>query len=218
MEIIDLSKQNTILNRFVRELRDVEIQGDMMRFRRNLERVGEMMAMKISERLNYHVVEVKTPLSVAKVSEPCDELVLGTILRASLPMHSGMINVFDRSENAFVTAFRSYDDNEHFGIVVDYVSTPSLEGKVLLLADPMLATGESIVAVYRSLCKKAGTPLYTHILAAIGTEKGVAHIEEELADEKVTIWCAAIDPILNSHSYIVPGLGDAGDLAFGAKL
>lgn len=218
MEVIDLNRENTILNRFVRELRDVEIQGDMMRFRRNLERIGELMAYRVSERLSYKVEEVKTPLAMATSSEPADKVVLGTILRASLPMHTGLMNMFDRAENAFVTAYRDYTHGDEFEIVVDYVSTPDITGKVLLLADPMLASGESMAAVYRAICQKAGVPRHTHILSAIAAQQGVDYLKENLSGEKVTIWCAAIDPQLNSHSYIVPGLGDAGDLAFGSKI
>lgn len=218
MEIIDLSREKTILNRWVRELRDVEIQGDMMRFRRNLERIGEVMAYRVSERLDYKLVDIKTPLAMATANEPFDKVVLGTILRASLPMHTGLLNVFDSAESAFVTAYRKYKNEEEFEIVVDYVSTPAMNGKVLLLADPMLASGESMVATYRAICKKAGTPKRTHILSAIAAQPGVDYLNENLSDENVTLWCAAIDPHLNSHSYIVPGLGDAGDLAFGNKI
>ena len=218
MEIIDLSKENTILNRFVREISDVEIQGDMMRFRRNLERIGEGMAFKISERLNYSTVSVKTPLDVTFISEPSDKLVLGTILRASLPLHTGLLNVFDRAENAFIAACRKHSENEHLEVEVSYVSTPSIEGKTLILADPMLATGESMVATYNQLCQKAGKPAHTHIVSVIAAQKGVDYVVNELKGENITLWCAKIDPILNERSYIVPGLGDAGDLAFGAKL
>lgn len=219
MEIIDLSRENTILNRFVRELRDVEIQGDMMRFRRNLERIGELMGYRVSERLSYKVMDVKTPLAMAIASEPADKVVLGTILRASLPMHTGLLNIYDSAENAFVTAYRNYSqDHETFEIIVDHVSTPDVTDKVLLLADPMLASGESMAAVYRAICKKAGVPRHTHILSAIAAQQGVNYLKENLSGESVTIWCAAIDPHLNSHSYIVPGLGDAGDLAFGTKI
>lgn len=218
MEVIDLSQERTILNRWVRELRDVNIQGDMMRFRRNLERIGEIMAYRVSERLDYHVECVETPLAVTTANEPCDSVVLGTILRASLPMHTGMINVFDGAENAFVTAYRRYLTGDDFEIVVDYISTPDINGKVLLLADPMLASGESMLAVYDAICRKAGTPKYTHILSAIAAQHGVDCLKENFPQENVTLWCAAIDPQLNAHSYIVPGLGDAGDLAFGNKL
>lgn len=218
MEIVDLSKENTILNRFVRELRDVNIQNDMMRFRTNLERVGEILAYRVSERLDYHNVEITTPLSTTISNEPADKVVLGTILRASLPMHTGMTRIFDSAENAFISAYRKYSNYEHFAIAVEYISTPKLNDKVLLLADPMLATAESMVAVYKELCAKAGKPKHTHILITIATTQGIKYIKEQLTGEKITVWCAAIDPILNSHSYIVPGLGDAGDLAFGEKL
>lgn len=218
MDVIDLSSETTVLNRFVGELRDVAVQTDMLRFRRNLERIGEILSYRVSERLSYQKVDVQTPLGVAEANLPCDKVVLGTILRASLPMHTGMINIFDSAENVFVTAYRKYTDEDNFEIRVDYISTPRLEGKVLLLADPMLASGESMAAVYNAICKKAGRPLHTHILSAIASRQGVEYIKNNLADEPITIWCAAIDPHLNSHSYIVPGLGDAGDLAFGNKM
>lgn len=218
MEVIDLSRERTILNRFVRELRDVEIQNDRMRFRRNLERVGELMAYRVSERLDYKVTNVTTPLGVALSCEPSEGVVLGTILRASLPMHTGLLNIFDGADNAFVTAYRRYTDGENFEIVVDYVSTPDITGKVLLLADPMLASGESMFAVYRAICFKAGIPRHTHIMSAIAAQSGVDYLKENLEGEDITVWCAAIDPDLNSHSYIVPGLGDAGDLAYGQKI
>lgn len=218
MEVIDFSRETTILNRWVRELRDVEIQSDSMRFRRNLERIGEVMAYRVSARLNYHLVDVKTPLDMATANEPCDRVVLGTILRASLPMHAGLMNVFDSAENVFATAYRKYVTEDDFEIVIDYVATPDLKGKVLLLADPTLASGESMLAVYRAICEKAGTPLHTHILSAIAAQQGVDYLSENLSGESVTLWCAAIDDHLNAHSYIVPGLGDAGDLAFGNKL
>lgn len=218
MDVIDLSREKTILNRWVRELRDVEIQSDRMRFRRNLERIGEVLAYRVSERLDYKTEEVKTPLAMATAVEPCDKIVLGTILRASLPMHTGLLNVFDGAESAFVTAYRRYSSDEDFEIVVDYVSTPDIHGKVLLLADPMLASGESMLAVYRAICRKAGTPKHTHILSSIAAQPGIDYLKEHLSEEAVTIWCAVIDPHLNSHSYIIPGLGDAGDLAFGSKI
>lgn len=218
MEVIDLSRERTILNRFVRELRDVEIQNDRMRFRRNLERVGELMAYRVSERLDYKVTNVTTPLGVALSCEPSEGVVLGTILRASLPMHTGLLNIFDGADNIFVTAYRRYTDYENFEVVIDYVSTPDITGKVLFLADPTLASGESMIAVYRAICHKAGKPRHTHIILAIAAQSGVDYLKENLAGENVTVWCAAIDPHINSHSYIVPGLGDAGDLAFGQKI
>ncbi|MEG0500279.1 MAG: uracil phosphoribosyltransferase, partial [Rikenellaceae bacterium] len=183
-----------------------------------LERIGELIAYRVSERLDYRIIEVQTPLAKATASEPADRVVLGTILRASLPMYNGMLNIFDAAENAFITAYRNYVKGDQFEIVVEYVSTPDITDKVLLLADPMLASGESMAAVYRAICKKAGVPRHTHIISAIATEQGINYLKKYLDNENITIWCAAVDLYLNAHSYIVPGLGDAGDLAFGSKL
>lgn len=220
MEIINLSQRNTILNQYVAELRDVNIQGDRMRFRRNLERIGQMMAYEVSQRLTYSTKEVQTPLGIAKASTPDDALVVATVFRAGLPLHTGFLNVFDRADNAFVSAYRYYKDKEcsQVDVRIEYIATPHLDGRTLLLVDPMLATGESMELALEAFCTK-GKPAHTHIAAVIASEQGVEHLKKVYGDrDDITLWCAVIDPELNERSYIVPGLGDAGDLAFGEKL
>lgn len=220
MEIINLSQRNTILNQYVAELRDVNIQGDRMRFRRNLERIGQMMAYEVSQRLSYSVKEVQTPLGIAKASTPDDALVVATVFRAGLPLHTGFLNVFDRADNAFVSAYRYYKDKEcsQVDVRIEYIATPHLDGRTLMLVDPMLATGESMELALEAFCTK-GKPAHTHIAAVIASEQGVEHLKKVYGRrDDITLWCAAIDPEMNEHSYIVPGLGDAGDLAFGEKL
>jgi uracil phosphoribosyltransferase len=218
METHILSQQNTVLNRFVTEMRDVRIQGDRMRFRRNLERAGEVMAYEISKTLAYTTQTVETPLGEATVSLPDEDIVVATILRAGIPYHQGFLNYFDGAGSAFVSAFRKYSKDGTFKVKVEYVSCGSLEGKTLLLVDPMLATGTSTVLTYQALLEKGGTPRHTHIASVIASEEGVAYVREHLPDNGVTIWCAAVDEELTVKSYIIPGLGDAGDLAYGDKL
>lgn len=220
MEIINLSQRNTILNQYVAELRDVNIQGDRMRFRHNLERIGQMMAYEVSQRLTYSTKEVQTPLGIAQASTPDNALVVATVFRAGLPLHTGFLNVFDRADNAFVSAYRYYKDKEcsQVDVRIEYIATPRLDGRTLMLVDPMLATGESMELALEAFCTK-GKPAHTHIAAVIASEQGVEHLKKVYGDrDDVTLWCAVIDPKLNEHSYIVPGLGDAGDLAFGEKL
>lgn len=220
MKTIDFSQQNTILNRFVSELRDVDIQRDRMRFRRNLERIGEMMAFEISKTLNYSTKFVETPLGTASASTPDDNIVVGTVFRAGLPLHTGFLNVFDHADNAFVSAYRYYKDKEcrQIDVHIEYIATPDLNGRTLMLVDPMLATGESMELAYRAFATK-GLPAHTHFVAVIASQKGVDHLCNVFGErEDMTLWCAAIDPELNESSYIVPGIGDAGDLAFGEKL
>lgn len=216
MQVNVLNQQNSIFNRFLSELRDVEIQKDPMRFRRNIERLGEIMSYEVSKTLNYKNHEVTTPLGVAVESVPADPIVIGSILRAGLPMHQGLLNYFDRSENAFVSAYRKYKEKT-FDIHIEYISSPSLDGKVLILNDPMVATGSSIELAYKALLQK-GQPAHTHILTIIASQAGVDYVRENLANYNVTLWVGAIDADLNSKSYIIPGLGDAGDLAYGTKL
>jgi uracil phosphoribosyltransferase len=216
MQVTILNRQNTILNRFISELRDVNIQNDPMRFRRNIERIGEIMSYEMSKTLHYKTIEVTTPLGTAIESVPSDQVVISSILRAGLPMHEGVLNYFDRSENAFVSAYRKYKEKT-FDIHIEYISSPSLDGKILVLNDPMAATGSSIELAYRALLHR-GQPSHTHILTIIASQAGVDYICEHLKDENVTLWIGAVDPELNSHSYIVPGLGDAGDLSYGTKL
>lgn len=216
MILHNLSERNTILNTFISELRCIEIQKDPMRFRRNLERIGEVMAYEISATLHYEESTTKTPLGHAVASILSDRIVIATILRAGLPMHNGFLNYFDRSENAFVSAYRKYRDKEHFDIHIEYISSPLLDGKVLLLIDPMLATGSSFELAYEALLTK-GKPGSVHMACAIASEEGIAKLQKNQQLSEAHLWCAAIDPELNSKSYIVPGLGDAGDLAYGMK-
>lgn len=215
MKVIDLSLQNTILNRFMCELRDVDIQKDSMRFRRNIERIGEIMAYEISRELDYVERVVVTPLGEAVQNVPADKVVLAAILRAGLPLHSGFHNIFDDAENAFVSACRQYTDATNFDVNVEYLASPRLDGKTLLLVDPMLATGCSAVLSFRALCTK-GCPSKVVLASVIASRQAVKYVAEHFPADTI-LYCAAIDPELNSHSYIVPGLGDAGDLCFGEK-
>lgn len=215
MKIVDLSLQNTILNSFMAELRDVNIQKDSMRFRRNIERIGEIMAYEISRELDYVARKVVTPLGEAQQNVPADNVVLATILRAGLPLHGGFHNIFDKAENAFVSAYRKYTDETNFDVHVEYLASPRLDGKTLLLVDPMLATGCSAELSFRALCTK-GVPGKVVLASVIASRQAVEYVEEHFPADTI-LYCAAIDPELNSHYYIVPGLGDAGDLCFGEK-
>lgn len=215
MKIIDFSQQNTVLNAFLAELRDVNIQKDSMRFRRNIERIGEIMAYEISRELDYAPLTVTTPLGKSVQNVPADKLVLATILRAGLPLHSGFHNIFDRAENAFVSAYRKYVDETNFDVHIEYLASPRIDGKTLLLVDPMLATGCSAELSYRALLTK-GTPAKIILASVIASRQAVEYVKEHFPENTV-VYCAAVDSELNSHSYIVPGLGDAGDLCFGEK-
>lgn len=219
MKVINLSETDTILNQFVAELRDVRIQGDRMRFRRNIERIGELMAYEMSRTLCYSAKNIETPLGTAHVRTPDDELVVATVFRAGLPLHQGFLNVFDRAGNAFVSAYRYYKDEAHreVDVHVEYIATPDLSRKTVLLVDPMLATGESLEMAWKAFLTK-GTPRRLLIACVIASRQGVEHLRRLFPQDDVTLWCAAIDPELNEHKYIVPGLGDAGDLAYGEKL
>jgi len=210
----DFSQSNSIINQFVAEIRNVEIQTDRLRFRRNLERIGEMMAYEISKILDYEMFEVETPLGMAQVDLPVEIPILGTIMRAGLPMHQGFLNVFDTAENAFISAYRRHHKDGSFDINVEYVSCPPLDGKILILIDPMLATGASIVATLKHL-EEFGEPKQIYIAAAIAAVDGIEYVKRRLPNVK--IWVGAVDEELTAKSYIVPGLGDAGDLAFGEK-
>ena len=203
----------------MRELRDITIQNDPLRFRRNLERIGEIMAYEISKRLNYQEKEVETPLAKIKVKELSDKIVLATILRAGLPFHHGFLNYFDHAENAFVSAYRKYKEKSgnKFDVLVEYLASPDINGKTLIIVDPMLATGSSMELGYRAILNN-GTPSKIHVASVIASQQAVDYVAEVFPQYDTTIWTAAIDPEINSHSYIVPGLGDAGDLAFGVKL
>lgn len=218
MEVINLDKTPSLLNRYLRELRDITIQSDPLRFRRNLERIGEIMAYEISKRIDHHDEEITTPLDKYIAKEPSEKIVLATILRAGLPFHQGFLNYFDHAENAFVSAYRKYKEKGiSFDVLVEYLASPDIEGKTLILVDPMLATGSSMELGYRALLNN-GTPSKIHVASVIATRQAVDYVVKVFPQDKTTIWTAAIDPDLNSHSYIVPGLGDAGDLAFGVKL
>ncbi|HRG01702.1 MAG TPA: uracil phosphoribosyltransferase [Bacteroidia bacterium] len=213
----NLSEQNSIFNQFIAELRDINIQKDGMRFRRNLERMGEIMSYEISKTLEYQKKETTTPLGIAETSHLVSQPVIATILRAGLPMHIGVLNYFDNAQNAFISAYRRHHKDNTFDIHVEYVSSPNLNDKILILCDPMIATGSSIVLAYKAILAK-GTPKHVHIISAISSKEGVDYVKANMPTKNFTIWCGAIDEELTAHSYIVPGLGDAGDLAFGEKI
>lgn len=212
----NLSLQNSLINQFVAELRDVNIQNDRMRFRKNLERIGEIFAYEISKTIEFEVKEITTPLGIANVPVIKEQPIVGTILRAGLPLHYGILNYFDQADNAFVSAYRKHHKDGSFDIKLEYIGSPDLAGRTLILCDPMLATGSSMVMTYKAMLEK-GVPSHTHIVCALASIQGVEYVKRNLP-ENVTIWAAAIDEELTAQSYIVPGLGDAGDLAFGSKL
>lgn len=217
IEIIDLELKNSLANRFLAEMRDISIQRDSMRFRENLSRIGEIMAYEISQRMTYETKEITTPLGVRAIKLIVDEPVIGTILRAGLPLQEGMLRFFDKADCAYISAFRQYTSKTDFAIKLGYAATPDLENRVLILNDPMLATGASMVAAYREIMSH-GQPRKTHIVSVLAAQAGIDYVKEELKDENITIWTAAIDQDLNEKGYIVPGLGDAGDLAYGEKI
>ena len=216
MQVNILGKDNSLFNHFIAELRDVNIHNDTMRFRRNLERIGEVAAIEISRHLNYEAKEIQTPLGKVEEQLISDEIVLATILRAGLPLHQGLLNYFDRANSGFISAYRKHTNDGEFEVEVEYLSAPAITDKVLVLSDPMLATGQSMALSYQAILTH-GEPKHTHIVAAIGSAQGVDYIKDNLPDN-VTLWMGTIDPELNSKAYIVPGLGDAGDLAFGEKV
>lgn len=216
MEIRILNEKNTILNRFIAEIRDISIHNDSMRFRRNMERIGEIMAYEISKTLDYEEKEVTTPLGISNVFVPAEKPVLATILRAGLPLHQGFLNYFDASDNSFISAFRKYSKDGSFHIELEYISCPELVNRTMILCDPMLATGSSMVLAYNSLLKN-GKPKKTHIATVIACNEGVRYLQKHLGSKNITLWAGAVDEELTVKSYIIPGLGDAGDLAYGAK-
>jgi len=216
MRIINLSETNSVLNQYISEIRDVKVQQDRLRFRRNIERIGEIMAYEISKSFRYQTKEVQTPLGIAPVSVPVNELVISTILRAGVPFHQGFLSYFDDAENAFVSAYRKYKDTLKFDIHIEYIASPRIDGKTLIITDPMLATGGSMELTYQAMLTK-GQPAEIHVASVIASQQAVDYIAGKFPEDKTTIWCAAIDPEIDSHSYIVPGLGDAGDLAYGEK-
>lgn len=213
-----LGQENTILNKFIAQVRDCKIQTDSMRFRRNIERIGEIMSYEISKQLNYQSQVVETPLGEAEMSLISDKVVVATVLRAGLPLQQGVLNYFDDSECAFVSAYRKNKKDGTFKINVEYVSCGSLEGKILIIADPMLATGQSLRMTYEALVAHGGEPLHTHIVSVIASEQGVEYAQQHLPSKKTTLWLGAVDAELTSKAYIVPGIGDAGDLCYGKKL
>lgn len=215
-KVHDLSKTHSLLNHFIAELRDVNIQKDSMRFRRNLERIGEICALEVSKTMMYEPVEVETPLGIANTSLLKEQPVLATILRAGLPLHAGLQHYFDKAQNAFISAYRKHHKDGSFDVQVEYLACPPLAGKTLILSDPMLATGSSLVLTYKAL-QKRGQPAQIHVVCAIGSTEGVENVRKQLP-EGTHIWCGAIDEELTAQAYIVPGLGDAGDLAFGEKV
>ena len=217
MHIHNLSDTPSILHTFISEIRDKTIQKDSMRFRRNIERIGEVLGYELSKSLEYTNETIETPLGTSKTKLHKNDIVLCSILRAGVPLHNGLLNYFDTAENAFISAYRHHKHNpESFEIIVEYLACPSLEGKTLILADPMLATGQSMVATFEAL-KPFGTPKEIHLVSVIGATKGVDYVSQNFT-ENTHLWIAAIDNTLNEKGYIIPGLGDAGDLAFGKKL
>ena len=218
MKVINLSEHHSVLNNFLREIRDVDIQKDRLRFRRNIERIGEVMAIELSKELNYASTDVQTPLAKTTVDVISDQLVLATILRAGMPLHQGFLNIFDHADNGFLSAYRREGKDGELEIVAEYMAAPSIEGKTLIVVDPMLATGMSMEIGYLALLKH-GTPRHTHLCCTIATPQAIEYIRKALNDrDDVTLWCAAIDPVLNEKKYIVPGLGDAGDLCYGQQI
>ncbi|MCT4615617.1 MAG: uracil phosphoribosyltransferase [Marinifilaceae bacterium] len=210
-------ENHSLINQFIAEIRNVEVQNDPLRFRRNLERIGEIFAYEISKTLEYSVKPITTPLGTSNIPLQDDTVVVASILRAGLPLHTGILNYFDRGENAFISAYRKHIKDGEFKINFEYMSSPSVDGKVVILADPMLATGSSMEVAYRAILEK-GTPKHVHIVSVLASKQGIEYIKKVLPNENISLWMGAIDPELNSKSYIVPGCGDAGDLAFGEKL
>ncbi len=216
MEVINFAEKNSLISQYMMELRNVKIQCDPLRFRRNLERLGQIMAYEISKTLNYSKETVMTPLDSAECDVIADQVVLATIFRAGIPFHQGFLQYFDNAENAFVSAYRKYKEKENFDVFIEYLASPRLDDKILVIADPMLATGASMELSFRALLTK-GMPRHIHVASVIASQQAVDYIERVFPSDRTTIWIGAIDAAINSHSYIVPGLGDAGDLAYGVK-
>ncbi len=216
MKVINFAQQHSLISQYMSELRNVDTQKDMLRFRRNLERIGEIMAYEISKTLDYKTVDTTTPLAIAQSDIISTPLVLATIFRAGVPFHQGFLNYFDHAENAFVSAYRKYKEKENFDVCIEYLASPRIDGKTLILADRMLATGASMELSYRALLTK-GTPAHIHVASVIASQQAVDYVADHFPADSTTIWIGAVDPEINSHSYIVPGLGDAGDLAYGIK-
>lgn len=218
MEIVNLTEHPSLLSTYIAEMRDIEIQKDSMRFRRNIERIGEVMAYEISRKMLFQKKDVTTPLGIASCDSLVAQPIIATILRAGLPLHQGFLNYFDRALNAFVSAYRKITTGNQFDVHVEYIATPVIDGEVLLLVDPMLATGSSMELSYQALRKHGGKPSEVHLAAIIASQQAVDYITRVIPnDVPCTLWVGAIDPTLNDHAYIIPGLGDAGDLAYGGK-
>ncbi len=218
MQTINFSEQNSVIKQYLAELRDKKYQQNRLLFRNNIERIGEMMAYELSKTLDYKPKTISTPLGTIDTQLPKDDIVIATVLRAGLPFHQGFLHVFDHADNAFVSAFRMYTNREHteVGVHAEYMASPSVKGKTLIIADPMLATGGSMAAAVEALCK-TGKPHRIHVACVIAAPEGIQTVQDVLPDD-ATIWCAAIDPGMNEHKYIVPGFGDCGDLCYGEKL
>ncbi|WP_301748347.1 uracil phosphoribosyltransferase [uncultured Duncaniella sp.] len=216
MEIINFAETPSLVSQYMTELRDVNIQGDMLRFRRNLQRIGGIMAYEISRRMSYVKEEITTPLAVMQSDVLAEKVVLATIFRAGIPFHQGFLDFFDSAQNAFVSAYRKYREKENFDVFIEYIASTRLDGKTLVLVDPMLATGSSMELAYRALLTK-GEPAHVHIASIIASQAAIDYVKSTFPADKTTVWVGAIDAEINSHSYIVPGLGDAGDLAYGVK-
>jgi uracil phosphoribosyltransferase len=212
----NLGETNSILNKYISELRDINIQNDKFRFRKNLERIGEIFAYEISKELEYEQKEITTPLGTSEMNILKDNIVLATVLRAGLPLHQGLLNFFDQAQNAFIGSYRKYHKDNTFEIKSEYISSPSVDDKYLILSDPMLASGSSMLLAYKDLTRR-GDPKHLHLVTVIAAKEGIEYLQDNLQVGKFTIWTGAIDQELTAKSYIVPGLGDAGDLAFGDK-
>ena len=217
MEVINLCDNNSLVGQFMSELRNKDLQQERFRFRANIQRLGQIMAYEISKRIEYKTIDTVTPLGVAKTNVIGDRVVLATILRAGLPFHEGFLSFFDQAENAFVSAYRKYiPDTDEFNVHIEYMASPRIDGKVVIIADPMLATGSSMDLAYQAL-KTKGHPKHVHMVAVIASDQAIEYLRTKLADEPITLWTCDTDHELNAHSYIVPGLGDAGDLLYGDK-
>ncbi len=212
-----LGENNSLFNQFLSELRDETIQKDRMRFRKNMQRIGEIFAYEISKTMNYAPQEVQSPLGTKIMQLPAEQPMICSILRAGVPLHEGLLNYFDQADNGFISAYRKHEKNGEFKIRMDYVACPEIEGRQLILCDPMLATGSSMVISYQSLCE-LGKPCHTHIVAIVATQEAIDYLLQNIPTKNFTLWVGAIDEELTVQAYIVPGLGDAGDLAFGPKI
>lgn len=216
MKIVNFADHPSLVSQYLTELRDVKVQNDRLRFRRNIERIGQIMAYELSKELHYCHAKINTPLAQASCPVLDEKIVLATIFRAGVPFHAGFLSYFDNAENAFVSAYRKYKEKENFDICIEYLASPSIQGKTLVLCDPMLATGASMELSYRALLTK-GEPAHVHVCSVIASQQAIDFVSRHFPQDKTTVWVGAIDPHINAHSYIVPGLGDAGDLSYGEK-